>query len=109
LSQSLQARREQVRKGRVSLEQQLERLTQAYCGAAAAPLSETAGHYAYCGITGNGPWLKQFQEAVKKVWQKWLNRRSRDATMPWERFQRLVHRYPLPPVRVVHSFYVAKP
>lgn len=67
------------------------------------------GHYAYYGITGNRPWLKQFQEAVKKVWQKWLNRRTRGAPMPWERFQRLLQRYPLPPVRVVHSIYVAKP
>jgi RNA-directed DNA polymerase len=67
------------------------------------------GHFAYYGITGNGLWLQKFVEAVKKIWQKWLSRRSRGAPMPWVRFQHLLRRYPLPPVRVVHSIYVAKP
>ncbi len=67
------------------------------------------GHCAYYGITGNGLWLKKFREEVKRRWQKWLNRRSRRAAMPWERFQRLLQRYRLPPPRVVHSIYVAKP
>ena len=67
------------------------------------------GHFAYYGITGNGLWLQKFREAVKKLWQKWLSRRSRGAPMPWERFTHLLRRYPLPPARVVHSIYVAKP
>ena len=67
------------------------------------------GHCAYYGITGNGLWLQKFREEVKKRWQKWLNRRSRRAAMPWERFQQLLQRYRLPPPRVVHSIYVAKP
>jgi RNA-directed DNA polymerase len=67
------------------------------------------GHFAYYGITGNGLWLQKFVEAVKKIWQKWLSRRSRGAPMPWVRFQHLLRRYPLPPARVVHSIYVAKP
>jgi len=67
------------------------------------------GHFAYFGITGNGRWLQKYREAVKKLWRKWLNRRSRNAPMPWERFQRLLARYRFPPARVVHSIYVAKP
>ena len=67
------------------------------------------GHFAYYGITGNGLWLQKFKEAVKKLWRKWLNRRSRGASMPWERFQCLLRRYALPPAKVVHSIYVAKP
>ena len=67
------------------------------------------GHFAYFGITGNGLWLQKFREGTKKLWRKWLNRRSRNAPMPWERFQRLLRRYPLPPARVVHSIYAAKP
>ena len=67
------------------------------------------GHFAYYGITGNGLWLQKFREAVKKLWQKWLSRRSRGAPMPWERFTHLLRRYPLPPARVVHSIYVATP
>jgi RNA-directed DNA polymerase len=68
------------------------------------------GHYAYYGITGNDLWLRKFRQGVKRAWQKWLHRRSRSSTdMPWDRFNRLLERYRLPPARVVHSIYAAKP
>jgi RNA-directed DNA polymerase len=68
------------------------------------------GHFAYYGITGNALWLRKLREEVKKAWQKWLHRRSRSSTdMPWDRFTRLLQRYRLPPARVVHSIYAAKP
>jgi group II intron reverse transcriptase/maturase len=62
------------------------------------------GHYGYYGITFNGHSLKGFYEQVKRSWHKWLNRRSRDKHMPWERFNRLLERYPLPQPRIVHKF-----
>jgi hypothetical protein len=47
---------------------------------------------------------------VKRVWRFWLNRRSQRARMTWERFYRLLERYPLPEARIVHSVYrAAKP
>jgi RNA-directed DNA polymerase len=69
------------------------------------------GHYSYFGITGNGRALGRFLHAVERVWRRWLDRRSSRAGMIWERFKGLLERYPLPPVRVVHSIYhrVAKP
>ncbi|MBU1612290.1 MAG: group II intron reverse transcriptase/maturase [Proteobacteria bacterium] len=69
------------------------------------------GHYAYYGITGNGPWLERFREEVKKIWHFWLNRRSRKRDdLPWERFTVLERCFfPFPYARVVHSIYVAKP
>jgi group II intron reverse transcriptase/maturase len=69
------------------------------------------GHYAYYGITGNQPALSRFRYETRRVWRKWLNRRSQRARMSWERFARLLARYPLPPPRVVHSVYrlAAKP
>jgi hypothetical protein len=68
------------------------------------------GHYAYYGITGNGLWLKKFNQGVRRIWQKWLHRRSRTPSdMPWDRFVCLMERYPFPPIRVVHSVYAAKP
>jgi len=63
------------------------------------------GHYAYYGVTGNASALKRFRECVHRLWHKWLNRRSQRNTMPWPRFARLLERYPLSPVRVVHSIY----
>jgi RNA-directed DNA polymerase len=69
------------------------------------------GHFAYYGITGNAPALSQFRNAVVRRWRKWLNRRNRERSLDWAKFNRLLERYPLPAVRVVHSVYAhaAKP
>ncbi len=63
------------------------------------------GHYGYYGLTGNYPRMRAFLHFVKRSWQRWLNRRSQYRSMPWPRFNRLLLRYPLPPVVVVHSIY----
>jgi RNA-directed DNA polymerase len=63
------------------------------------------GHYAYYGITGNARALGRFLHEVERTWRYWLNRRSARARMVWERFRRLLQRYPLPPVRIVHSAF----
>jgi len=63
------------------------------------------GHYAYYGITGNVRQLSHFRYEVRRAWQKWLHRRSPSSGMTWERFARLLERYPLPRVRIVHSIY----
>ena len=62
------------------------------------------GHYAYYGVTGNARSLARFLHCVERVWRTWLSRRS-NAKLPWPRFVRLLQRYPLPPIRVVHSVY----
>jgi group II intron reverse transcriptase/maturase len=66
------------------------------------------GHYNYYGITGNYYALHRFSYEVRKVWRKWLNRRSRGNHMPWEKYNMLLRNYPLPPPRVAHSYYAAK-
>ena len=58
--------------------------------------SKLRGHYAYYGITGNLRRLCRFRYEVQRVWRKWLARRSQRTQMPWERFNRLLVRYPLP-------------
>lgn len=63
------------------------------------------GHYAYYGITGNGRSLARFLQAVERIWWKWLARRSNRAKLLWERFNAFLKRFPLPPIRVVHSVY----
>ena len=61
------------------------------------------GHCAYYGITGNSVSLQWFRSSLVRLWQKWLNRRNRERTMTWERFGRLLARYPLPEAVTVHS------
>ena len=63
------------------------------------------GHYQYYGITGNYRALATFHHWVRRLWQRWLNRRNREKRMPWSTFASLLERYPLPRPRVVHSVY----
>ena len=69
------------------------------------------GHYGYYGITGNSQALSRFRHEVTRLWHKWLNRRSQRATMPWDRFRKLLEFYTLPPSVCAHSVLrsVAKP
>jgi group II intron reverse transcriptase/maturase len=61
------------------------------------------GHYAYFGITGNADAFNRFRFEVDRLWHKWLFRRSGRARIPWERWQRLSKRYPLPEPRIARS------
>lgn len=63
------------------------------------------GHYSYYGITGNYRSLHHFKKETERIWQNWLNRRTRKRAMPWERFTRLIQFLPFPSARVVHSVY----
>ena len=54
------------------------------------------GHYNYFGITGNWTALDRLRREVRAIWRKWLNRRSQNNHMPWERFAELLKRHPLP-------------
>ena len=65
------------------------------------------GHYGYYGITGNGRALATLRYVVTGVWRKWLSRRSWAGYFSWERFERLLKAYALPPPVVVHSVYRA--
>jgi RNA-directed DNA polymerase len=62
------------------------------------------GHYQYYGITGNARALQEFLRAVHRAWRQWLDRRNNRREMNWDRFNRLLRRYPLPPPRIVHSY-----
>jgi RNA-directed DNA polymerase len=64
------------------------------------------GHYGYFGITGDFEALRRFRDAVRRLWQRWLSRRSGDdRNLDWDHFARLLQWYPLPAPRVVHSAY----
>lgn len=62
------------------------------------------GHYAYYGITGNARALAWYLCAVHRAWRRWLDRRNRQREMTWDRFNRLLEHYRLPPPRIVHSY-----
>src|SRR6059036_1322846 len=53
------------------------------------------GHYQYYGRSTNFRSLLEFQQRVRRIWQKWLNRRTRGNTLNWPSYVRLLERYPL--------------
>lgn len=65
--------------------------------------SKLRGHGEYYGITGNSKSLSRLCHWARRIWRKWLNRRSRQAHLNWERFCLLLERYPLPNLRVCHE------
>jgi RNA-directed DNA polymerase len=62
------------------------------------------GHFAYFGISGNYQRLAAVVEQTRRLWRKWLSRRSWTSYVTWEQFLRLVDRYPLPAPRIVHRY-----
>lgn len=65
-------------------------------------LSKLRGHFGYFGITGNSRCLNSVHHWAKRLWRKWLSRRSRTSNLTWERFNLLLERYPLPNPRICH-------
>jgi hypothetical protein len=62
------------------------------------------GHYEYYGRATNCRSLRQFYRGVRRVWHKWLNRRTRGKTLTWETYQELLDRLPLLPPRITRPW-----
>lgn len=63
------------------------------------------GHYNYYGITFNSRGVHGFYYHVRRILQKWLNRRGGRSVWNWERYNRLVTEWiPLLKPRIYHSF-----
>lgn len=63
-------------------------------------LGKLRGHYGYYGITGNSRCLSSVHHWAKRIWRKWLSRRSRTSNVVWDRFNLLLERYRLPNPRI---------
>ena len=63
---------------------------------------QLSGHYGYFGVTSNYRSLARLAHEVKRIWRKWLSRRSQKAALTWEAMSRLLERHPLPKPRIVH-------
>jgi len=62
------------------------------------------GHYQYYGRPTNYQSLWQFYRGVRRVWRKWLSRRTRGKAMPWETYEQLLKRHPLLCPYIAHSW-----
>jgi group II intron reverse transcriptase/maturase len=61
------------------------------------------GHYPYYGIRGNYPRRERLYEPAEQAWRYGLSRRSHKSAIPWEQFDRLHARWPLPAPRLIHA------
>ena len=62
------------------------------------------GHYQYYGRPTNYRSLWQFYRSVRRIWKKWLNRRTRGKTFTWTDFAALLARHPLLRPFIAHSW-----
>jgi group II intron reverse transcriptase/maturase len=59
------------------------------------------GHHAYYGVTDNIEGIRAFTREVTQTLFKWLSRRGKRGCYSWEKFGRLLERYPLPTPKIL--------
>ena len=62
------------------------------------------GHYQYYGRRTNYRSLTKFVHAVRRIWRRWLARRTRGRCLSWQRFNRILARYPLLRPRIMRAW-----
>jgi hypothetical protein len=62
------------------------------------------GHYQYYGRPTNYRSLVEFFRAVRRIWMKWLNRRTRGKPLPWPAYKALLQLHPLLPPRITRAW-----
>ena len=58
------------------------------------------GHFAYYGVSDNSQKIGRFADEVRTLLYRWLNRRSNRGNMTWEKFCKLLKKFPLPKPRI---------
>lgn len=61
------------------------------------------GHYQYYGIINNYRQLQQVYYRALKGWKYWLNSRSNQRDVIWEKFEKIKKDFPLPKPGIVHA------
>ncbi len=62
------------------------------------------GHYQYYGRPTNYRSIWQFFREVRRIWHKWLSRRTRGNGMTWEKYAAILGKHPLLMPRIFHSW-----
>jgi len=71
-------------------------------------VAKLRGHFAYYGVTDNSEGIGQFNHEVRKLLVKWLNRRGKSGCLSWEKFKKLLEKYPLPKPRIMVNLFATK-
>ena len=62
------------------------------------------GHYQYYGRPTNYHSVWQFYRGVRRLWHKWLNRRTRGKSLSWNSYVHLLQQHPLLCPRIMHAW-----
>jgi hypothetical protein len=62
------------------------------------------GYYGYYGIPLNYASIGLYYGQVKRIWYKWLNRRSSKMSQDWQEFGEYLRNFPLPEPKIMHSW-----
>jgi len=68
-------------------------------------VSKLRGHYGYYGVTDNSKGISAYFYQVRSILYKWLNRRGKKGCYSWEKFAKLLARYPLPTPRIMVNLF----
>jgi len=66
------------------------------------------GHYNYFGVNGNMRSLLLLLHRAKRLWRKWLERRSQRGRLPWKRFNAYLGAFPLPRPQIMVQIWGSK-
>ena len=61
------------------------------------------GHYQYYGLRSNYEAMKVVFRRTQYAWRHWLSRRDRKHVITWEKFWKLLEKFPLPRPRIIHN------
>jgi RNA-directed DNA polymerase len=67
------------------------------------------GHIAYFGVTSNSQSVAKFLWKSRRLFFKWMNRRSQRRSFNWEKFTIFEKQYPMPSVKIHHRIYKSLP
>ena len=63
------------------------------------------GHYQYYGRPTNYRSMWRYYRTIRCIWKTWLNRRTREKTLNWARYEQLLRRYPLLSPRITRAWF----
>jgi len=67
--------------------------------------SKIRGHIQYYGVSHNAKSVSNYVYEAKRIFFKWMNRRSQSKSFDWKRFTQFEKAFPLPKVKIVHRLF----
>lgn len=67
--------------------------------------SKIRGHIEYYGISHNFRSVSNFIFNARRIFFKWINKRSQKKSFDWKKFESFENLFPLPKAKIVHKFF----